>query len=640
MTTPDAKNDTFYAGICMAGAVSAGAYTAGVIDYLLEALEHWEQAKKLQAAGKLSNVPTHNFKIEVIGGASAGGMTAAITSAAIQNEFEPVHQSDEHNKAHTEQNPLFNSWVNLTETPDKDMMSIMLDTSDIENDKTNNRFKEVRSGLNSTFIKEVADKQLNLQVTKRYPRSYVANDLEVFTTITNLRGFNYEVSFHTSSGTRKHRMKMHRDYAFFRMNDKEDEPIEQASTSEIKEQLEDNDGRIPINFNKKLNIEVLKQAAMSTGAFPVGLESRDLVRKKVYIENNKYLNLRLTGKDTVTADGAKPVQYDLILDDDFLSLNVDGGVINNEPYEITQQLLNDRLARLNGNDKPFEAKTSATEFNSVVLMVDPFPNDDVPVEQKFVVKKSWLKVLPSILSAMRGQLMMKDEQIKRAYMSDDYTRFLIMPVRTKDNIEQLFTIACGCLGGFGGFFSKDFRKHDFFLGRRNCQRFLQVHFSAPVSADNEILKNGYANTTGYAVGADGVEYYPLIPDIRIKLDAATGNYVIEKPAVEGEYAYPSIKLSYILGLEDKIKKRVKAIVNNITNSEQVTPAQPVAESPILKRIRKKSFFGRLFGNVIGTPVTNFYVSIGKKFSTAPIAEKCIDAIITDMESRGLIQEDV
>jgi hypothetical protein len=39
--------------IAMAGAVSAGAYTAGAMDYLLETLDLWEQAKqKKPCAGK------------------------------------------------------------------------------------------------------------------------------------------------------------------------------------------------------------------------------------------------------------------------------------------------------------------------------------------------------------------------------------------------------------------------------------------------------------------------------------------------------------------------------------------------------------------------------------------------------------
>ena len=40
------KSEPFKIGLCMAGAVSAGAYTAGVMDYLIEALDEWEKQKK------------------------------------------------------------------------------------------------------------------------------------------------------------------------------------------------------------------------------------------------------------------------------------------------------------------------------------------------------------------------------------------------------------------------------------------------------------------------------------------------------------------------------------------------------------------------------------------------------------------
>ena len=39
------RADEFKLGINMAGAISAGAYTAGVLDFLMEALEEWEKAK-------------------------------------------------------------------------------------------------------------------------------------------------------------------------------------------------------------------------------------------------------------------------------------------------------------------------------------------------------------------------------------------------------------------------------------------------------------------------------------------------------------------------------------------------------------------------------------------------------------------
>ena len=52
MPDSNLSDKNFYIGICMAGAVSAGAYTAGVIDYLLEALTEWERRKKEGKEGK------------------------------------------------------------------------------------------------------------------------------------------------------------------------------------------------------------------------------------------------------------------------------------------------------------------------------------------------------------------------------------------------------------------------------------------------------------------------------------------------------------------------------------------------------------------------------------------------------------
>ena len=45
MSTTWNNDGTFHLGINVAGAVSAGAYTAGVLDFLTEALEQWYVAK-------------------------------------------------------------------------------------------------------------------------------------------------------------------------------------------------------------------------------------------------------------------------------------------------------------------------------------------------------------------------------------------------------------------------------------------------------------------------------------------------------------------------------------------------------------------------------------------------------------------
>lgn len=639
------EKTTIHAGICMAGAVSAGAYTAGVMDYLLEALEHWEKAKQLQQQGKLSGVPKHNFLIEVLGGASAGGMTAAITAAGIQGDFKPVTAKNYTDESISTNNPLYSAWVNLKESTDqkgnhRDMMDLLLDTSDIEN-ITTNPSKEVRAGFNSDFIKDIANSMLDKRITTTYKRPYIAEGLEIFTTLTNLRGFTYKVEFKTATGPREHRMRMHRDYAFFKINEKADSKF--LST----------DGRIPIHFNapKGLNTEILKQAAMSTGAFPVGLESRELNRARHYIEKSKYINLL----------EAEKVQYHFLPEGDFLSLNVDGGVINNEPYEITEQLLEDRReARLiadysrkinvDGVEPPAfkipDISRNASDFENLVLMIDPFPSEDIP-EDAFRIQKAWRNVLPTILSAMRSQLMMKDEQIKRAYLDEDYTRFLIMPQRTDANHQdQKYTIACGSLGGFGGFFSKEFRKHDYFLGRRNCQRFLQHHFTVPVSARNPILEYGYGTDATWgrlklkvktAMGAESTDdFYCIIPDLRVAGNEQDG-YSIVQPDEEIKVPYPTITLSYILGLRNKIIKRIKCVMDNVQNAEPM-PQGP--ENPVVARIRRKSWLGRQIDVLFKKPAVKAYIGIAKNAGKGELADFFIDSIIRDMDARGLLNDDV
>ena len=63
----------FNIGLAMAGAASAGAYTAGVFDFLVEALDEWQKAKV-----RGDDVPRHEVFISAISGSSAGGTTAAL----------------------------------------------------------------------------------------------------------------------------------------------------------------------------------------------------------------------------------------------------------------------------------------------------------------------------------------------------------------------------------------------------------------------------------------------------------------------------------------------------------------------------------------------------------------------------------
>src|SRR3546814_8871025 len=90
----------------MAGAISAGAYTAGVCDFLIQALDAWEAAK----ADPTARVPRHRVRIKALAGASAGAMTSAIAAVALGCELDPVadHPSS---PPPGERNRFYDAWV-------------------------------------------------------------------------------------------------------------------------------------------------------------------------------------------------------------------------------------------------------------------------------------------------------------------------------------------------------------------------------------------------------------------------------------------------------------------------------------------------------------------------------------------------
>ena len=76
----------FEIGLVGAGAVSAGAYTGGVIDFLVEALDAWYAAK----SGENPEVPPHEVRLSVFSGASAGGITAALAAGYLGSDQAPI----------------------------------------------------------------------------------------------------------------------------------------------------------------------------------------------------------------------------------------------------------------------------------------------------------------------------------------------------------------------------------------------------------------------------------------------------------------------------------------------------------------------------------------------------------------------
>lgn len=512
-------NSAFQVGICMAGAVSAGAYTAGVMDYLLEALTAYEENR-----GK-DGFPSHKVEIPVMGGASAGGMTAIITAAALQQGITPITAPLSDPLQERPENMLYHSWVDLT---GRDMFSKMLDNGDIGTD--------VVSALNCQFIDEVAQRAIRPAGTVKWQEmpAFFPQKLKLFTTLSNLEGFTYDIAFRSASASSFHPyyMQLHNDYACFELL----RPGEQPTT----------DGWMPLNIKSGENTRAAMDAAMATGAFPVGLRSRIVSRTENTVNNNP-----LYDNKTLTA-----IQINR---DPYNSLNVDGGMINNEPFDKVRELLMDIT-----DQHEQEAYESYDTFKSTVLMIAPFPSTKPAV---ITLGDKLLHVVGLTLSAMISQMRAKASQIKDAMNPSCAGQYLIDPSRTinrntpgQKTIQGERAIACGALGGFSGFLNKEFRVHDYFLGRYNCQVFLQQYFTIPAAAlsINPIFKEGYAGVkdlSPFTAKDGGIQIIPV------------GNQLLTMPEINfsgGNKKWPEQNWDSIDQYSGALKQRIEKVILNVT----------------------------------------------------------------------------
>jgi len=548
-STSQKEQPVIHLALCMAGAISAGAYTAGVVDYLLEALERWEMARTKWPDHPL--LPSHRLVIDVITGASAGGMEGGILFRQGQNviriisEGDGKHASDSYDPEwFRKHSKSYKAWVELTETPDNPQLKQLFDPEDI-------RTKGVVSLLNSDFIDKIADELMKPEEEpqkNRRPR-YISKDLELCLSLSNLNGIPYSIPFNAGEPKEKGHNQSANSYTVYNYKD-------YGHFIESEDGIEPSYGRIPVNFTGRNyeNAITLKQCMKATGAFPIGLRFRKLERNKKYILKNPLLSSPQNSLDI--ADD---------LPDNYATLNVDGGMMNNEPFDVAAYLMYRKLKGSEFNHsltfeecvnkytqsfKVYESVEAFAEVDkelvtnksvfSTILMVDPFPTvsgydyeaPDEGIQLLGIVRK--------IYAAFRGQLLMKPEDLYKATSNakgrvSDYSRFMIAPRRKillnrdKEKNKVYFTqldgsdaIACGSLEGFGGFIDKSFREHDYRLGRFNCQHFIQKKFGFIYDREKDVpegdfINQCYVNSSmrkHYSLQGDSaVSALPFIPDI-------------------------------------------------------------------------------------------------------------------------------
>ena len=435
LNAPPPPPHTFEIALVMGGTVSAGAYTAGAADFLIEALDCF------QAEKNRSKAAYHDVVLKAVSGTSGGGVVAAILARALAYQF-PSQYLGAPAAAGDTGNPLYDTWVNRL-----DLMP-MLATNDIAEGS-------VPSLLNANVIDQTAAAIESYVGAAPAARTWLGAPLTVFMTHTNLSGVPIEIDF---GGGQFQRFIEHADYVRFAVSYPGQLPYTDAKPYEftltfpaVKPAPQDN------------SWPVLGQFACASSAFPVGFPTRLLDRP---VAHYHYRVISLA-PNPQTADDFWVLQADWTA---MLNTNnsptignlrysaVDGGVTDNEPIEMARTALCGLLGR-NPRD-PAEA-------NRAVWLIDPFAGeaDMAPFSVTGMPDGG-----TSSLNASLQQGRYSTADLVLAIDPDIYSRYMLCAHNNGQSGGKV--LATAGLSAFLGFACEDFRRYDYYLGRKNCQDFL------------------------------------------------------------------------------------------------------------------------------------------------------------------------
>ncbi|SEO55304.1 Patatin-like phospholipase [Luteibacter sp. UNC138MFCol5.1] len=475
--TPPPRPRTFELGLALAGAVSGGAYAAGVLDFIYEALERWYAAKRAGEA-----VPSHDVLLRDISGASAGSINGVLSAIALPYAFEHVHATTD--DATAARNPFYDTWVNRVD------IKGFLGTDDLDKDLP------IASLLDTRCLDAVAERALRFEAASA-TRPYIANPLKLVFTVTNLRGVPYEVPFAGTGSDAGHGMVAHEDYLRFAVD------TGQGAYDRRWHYPDD----LYVAHPKRLpdrGWTAMMNAALASSAFPGGLRYREIERRW-----SDYMQRSVVVPDENGMSRVVPIEPKLDegehMGASYRFVGVDGGAMDNEPFELARTELAGTLGR---NPR------RGDQVNRIVLMVDPFPEPD-DLGPEFAASINVVGALSALFASWKQQARFKPREIALAMDDAVYSRFLIAPIRPAAEADTRWlgarAIAAGALGGFAGFLAQAYRRHDFLLGRRNAQRFLSEHFLVPASNPIVAAWAGDPALAHFLRQRDGETHAPVIP---------------------------------------------------------------------------------------------------------------------------------
>jgi hypothetical protein len=505
----------FEVALACAGATSTAAYTAGVLDFIYEALDCWHE----QRAKDPTSVPSHNVLVRAMVGTSGGGMALAIAAAHATRTFPPVRADDvktylqdtEAKKRPTQEalkrlhaNPFFASWVLGIDA----MKGLDPETGAplpglLAPDKMPRDSLQMASVLNCTIIDRLAVSAITTGKPNGpdTPRAWLADPLEVRLTATNLNGAPYSISFGGTDLVQT--FLLGRDEMAFGVETLGTRPADLAGLPNVAPACPPDCIFLPQSETRTSEgWSLLGQSAMATGALPVVLRQRKLAQDK-----DVYVWRTITYSEDQMTVWAPPWWSGESQKLEFTAS--DGGFTHDPPFEHARK----RLAGLEGRNP-----RDGDKANRALILIDPL----LGTEKRRPTRDLGEALMALISAPMEQTRLDAVRDMRAAENKRAYSRFMIAPRRSHpsapkaEKLRGSFALVAAGARAFLGFMHVSYRAHDFMLGRRNAQKFLRDAFCLPaanplVTGWSEAQKRPFADG-GFQSGTSQDEpHFQIIP---------------------------------------------------------------------------------------------------------------------------------
>ncbi|WP_186291535.1 patatin-like phospholipase family protein [Nitrospirillum viridazoti] len=554
---PPVTDRTFELGLVLGGTVSAGAYTAGALDFLIQALDHWHGQN-----------PPHKVLLRLAAGTSGGAVCAAVLGVSLNKSITPVRQSQaelnvEGNDARNalkdalKDNPFWQLWVESLD------LNPMLDTDDLDQDQP------ARALLNDTPIKHAMTAVLQRTITPgTLSRPWVANPFRVATTVCNLRGVPYTVAGAPIIGPYSgNAFVEHDDYAWFALSDPNRPAPQDLRPNEF------HLPRPPAEQNGS-SYDILGRFARASGAMPVGLPSQELSRPAIHYLYRPYTRVNDYGVPGI--GWPKPDWSELpevLAGGDYTFTGVDGGTMNNDPVKIAH----DALAGV-GQHNP----RPPGQANRALLLIDPLVDKPTHIE---AVDGSLVATVKAVINTFVHGSRYLTADLDLFQDRDVFSRFQLVPNRLAENglpipgdkapldKDKNAPVGEAALAGtdlfaMAGWYARPLRVHDYLLGRFNMATYLRTEMilraSNPVFdgwfpdrldllKDYGLTERGTPFPGEVQAGTDrAVFFLPIIP-------VPEGSFGVQPP----EWPTDALDTEDLEALSDRIDQRVEVLLKKV-----------------------------------------------------------------------------